>query len=207
MNLTVTEKLEDIYVAAVRASGREPGAGALDPFGKIMKGERERLIRLAERASRDGTFIDRYYRAKLNRAMLNYLDEIEATYSIQLNFNSWGTDLQLSLSCDNLAEVVPLLRILCAEGLRILDRPAPGGASTTKLWRLFPREADQQRDEEGNNMPQLTLYVSAKHCKQVQTGVKEVPIYETVCEWGEAPEEPEALLGEESTATVEELPF
>ena len=200
MNLTTTEKLGDIYAEAIRASGKEPG-GVLDPFGKTIRSERDRLIRLAQRAQRDGLFIDTYYRAKLNRLMLNYLDVIEATYSMQLDFNSWGTTLQLSLTCDSLSEVVPLLRVLCAEGLRIKDRPTLGGASTTKTWRLFPRDAEEQ-DDEGNWMISLDVNVSAKKCKQIQTGTREVPVFETVCEWAES--EPTLLEGE---TEGEDLPF
>ena len=177
--------LEETYSRArVEAGELEPR----EPFSKILSESHESLRLLAQRVDKHSAFIRDHYEARLNRLCNNYLDPLTITYHISLTWE-YGTSFSLGVSCDSLREVIPLLRVLAAEGLQIIDRPERDSQSSTKSWILYPRDLDRGKG------PSLNLHITAKTCEQVQVGTREVPVYETRCDWGEVAE-PTMLEGE-----------
>lgn len=174
------DKLPDIYRKALQEAGAtvEPR----DPFGKIMTEQRRKLIELASRASRHERFIENFYREPFNRITNNFLDVTGLTYSWSLSYE-YSTDLQLHVTLDTIKQIVPLIKLMVAEGFRIIQAPTKGGTETTKVWKLMPRTVEHDHPD----LVKLVIFASAKRCTRVQVGTEmvEKPIFEVHCDWSE----------------------
>lgn len=179
IRVTDESAISSAYQAELEALGIEGEYAALGPCDKVMKEKRAALIELAQRAARHELFIDRYYRKSINRLIQNFLDPAGMAHSIYLSYE-YFTQLQIQLSCDTIKQVKPVIRLLIAEGLKLVGAPRKDSDSVSKTWEFVPRFCNEEIPQ-----PRLELVVTAKRCERVQTGTREVPVYKTVCSWGE----------------------
>lgn len=131
-------------------------------------------------------FAQRHYAAALEWVREEFSGREDLSFTISTYVGSWA-DVSLRIAADRLDAIVPILRYFVQEwDLRIVDFPSKQNASSSpeRRWRLFPRALVDRRWEIMGQIA-LEVVISARHCKRVQVGTQEVPVFETQCEWSE----------------------
>lgn len=153
------------------------------PFDKILQESKQAFENHAAQAGRHYQFVLDEYADKLNRLIQNFLEPSGLAYSVSFSL-VYGGSLKINLSVDTIRQVLPVIKLLIAEDLRMVEATTKSKYTTDKVWRFLPRSLDPKEYSYTKHL-RLALVVSAKTCRQVKVGTKVVDEYETVCEWGE----------------------
>jgi hypothetical protein len=154
------------------------------PVHDLAKSALEGIRRRAQRAELEHTYILRHYAPGLEFLGEQYADREDIALHVSIGFSFWSS-CTLGVTADSMSEAVPILRYLVSQwGLQIIQFPqreASSDSTPTRSWTLIPRGA--HRYSEG--VVELQVSISPRLCERVQVGVKEVPVFETRCQWHE----------------------